>query len=202
MSGADKYTGAAAGWSSRQYADSATYLRRRAELIARPLRPGDTVLDLACGDGGLREFVEARGLRYRGVDLNDAMVDAARRAGVDAESADLNDYVPAEPVAATTLFRALYYARDRAAFFAHVAAYTTRTLVFDLNPRQYPLDDVVRDLRAAGFSAVDARPFFVPQTVALGPLAPLARALETTPLARAILRVRFTYVVTGLKAPS
>lgn len=203
MSGADKYTGGASGWTQREYADAARYLRRRAELIAEPLVPGATVLDLACGDGGLRDFVEPLGLRYRGVDLNEAMVDEAHRHGVDAERGDLNDYVPPEPVAATTLFRALYYAHDRAAFFRHVAGYTTTAIVFDVNPRQYSLPDVVRDLHAAGFRHVRTRPFFVPQNVALpGPVAALAQAAETTPLAGLVLRARFTYVLTGVKAPS
>lgn len=198
-----KYTGGAAGWTPREYADAVTYLRRRAELIAKPLAPGDLVLDLACGDGGLGDFVAERALRYRGVDLNEAMIAEARRRGVHAELGDLNDYAPDEPVAATTLFRALYYARDRAAFFRHVASYTERALVFDVNPRQYRLSGVIDDLRTAGFPTVAARPFFVPQSVSLpAPAAAVARALEVTPLARTILRVRFTYVVTAVKASS
>lgn len=196
---ADKYDRTAAGWTVRQYADSATYLRRRAALVAPGLAPGDLVLDLACGDGGLAAALAAFGLRYRGVDANAAMVAEARSHGVDATLGDLNDFVPDEPVAATTLFRALYYARDRAAFFAHVATYTERKLVFDVNPRQYALADVVRDLRSAGFAHVEARPFFVPQRVSLGPLAPVAAAAERCgPLARAMLRFRFTYVVSAV----
>ena len=91
----------------------------------------------------------------------------ARRHGVAAELGDLNEFAPAAPVAATCVFRAIYYARDRAAFFRHVAGYTERKLVFDLNPRQYRLEDVRADLRAAGFARLELRPFFVPQTVAL-----------------------------------
>jgi SAM-dependent methyltransferase len=199
---AEKYTAGAEGWSQRQYADSVRYLRRRAEVIANGLSAGDVVLDLACGDGGLAEFLPH--LRYRGVDLNEAMVDAARARGVEAERGDLNDYVPAEPVAATTVFRAIYYARDRGAFFRHVASYTTRKLVFDLNPRQYAVADVVRDLRDAGFGDVRLQPFFVPQRVRLpAPAAAVARAAERVPpLARAILRYRFTYVVEATRAPS
>jgi hypothetical protein len=110
--------------------------------------------------------------------------------------ADLNDYEPPARVAATTVFRAIYYARDRAAFFRHVAEYTEK-LVFDLNPRQYRVDPVVGDLHAAGFGSVELRPFFVPQTVSLpGPLLALAKKLERSgPLASAALRVRFTYLV-------
>jgi SAM-dependent methyltransferase len=201
----DKYTGSAAGWTAREYADSSRYLQRRAELIAAGLPQGDAVLDLACGDGGLAPFVESLGLRYRGVDLNEAMVAEARAHGVDATVGDLNEYVPPEPVAATTPFRALYYARDRAAFFRHVAGYTRRSLVFDLNPRQYEPAAVVRELKAAGFDDVHLQPFFVPQRVQLpGPVAVLAHAAEQSgPLARALLRARFTYVVVGSRsAPS
>jgi SAM-dependent methyltransferase len=198
----EQYTDAAGQWSRDQYADSERYLRRRAELIAVGLAPGDVVLDLACGDGGLAEFLAP--LEYRGVDLNEAMVDAARARGVRAEQGDLNTYAPPEPVAATTIFRALYYAHDRRAFFAHVAAYTQKKFVFDLNPRQYPVEDVLRDLEWAGFHAPTLTPFFVPQRVALpGPVASLAQAAgRVGPLARAILRYRFSYVVEATRASS
>jgi SAM-dependent methyltransferase len=196
-----KYTPAAGTWSHEAYADTANYLRRRAELIASGLSRGDVVLDLACGDGGLARFLPE--LEYLGVDLNEAMVGAARRNGVRAEVADLNEYVPRQPVAATTVFRALYYVRDRAEFFRHVASYTQRKLVFDLNPRQYAVDDVRRELRAAGFGAITLRPFFVPQRLSLPePALVAARALERSgPLARLILRARFTYIVVA-SAPS
>jgi hypothetical protein len=113
------------------------------------------------------------------------------------ELGDLNDFAPPEPVAATTLFRAIYYAHDRAAFFRRVAGFTEKKLVFDLNPRQYRAEDVVAELRAAGLDHVALRPFFVPQTRALPrPIGALARALERSgPVARAALRFRFTYVV-------
>jgi SAM-dependent methyltransferase len=197
-----KYDRTASGWSATQYADSAAYLAHRARLIAelgRPLAPGDTVLDLACGDGGLAPHLERRGLRYRGVDSTEAMVSEARRNGVEADLGDLNTYEPPEPVAATTCFRAIYYADDRLAFFRRVHAYTTAKLVFDLNPRQYDPDHVVAELRAAGFAGVVLRPFFVPQRRALA--RPLGRALVAAervgPLARLALRYRFTYVVSA-----
>jgi SAM-dependent methyltransferase len=199
----DQYSRQAEGWTEQAYADVGAYLAHRAELIeslGTPLGTGDTVLDLACGDGGLGEALLARGMVYRGVDATPAMVESARRrlAGrAEVELGDLNAYVPPEPVAATTVFRAIYYARDRAAFFAHVAGFTETKLVFDLNPRQYRLDDVLADLRASGFGSVALRPFLVPQTVSLPrPLLAAAEALERTgPLARLALRIRFTYLV-------
>jgi hypothetical protein len=132
------------------------------------------------------------------------MVDAARRRlgpRAPVEEGDLNDYTPPAPVAATTVFRAIYYARDRRAFFARVATFTEAKLVFDLNPRQYRVEDVRDELRAAGFGRVVLRPFFVPQTQRLpGPLVALATAAERSgPLARLALRARFTYVVAALR---
>jgi SAM-dependent methyltransferase len=202
---ADQYARTAEGWSDRQYADSDAYLDHRAELIVSlgiPLPPGAEVLDLACGDGGLGERLLARGLRYRGVDVTPEMVAEARSrlvAAAAVELGDLNEYVPPQPVAATTLFRALYYAHDRRVFFEHVRRYTEVKLVFDLNPRQYRVQDVLGELRAAGFTRVALRPFFVPQRVALPRLAAgLLRGLERSgPAARLILRFRFTYLVSA-----
>lgn len=199
----EQYARKAEGWSDAEYANAHAYLDHRAELIATlgvPLRPGDEVLDLACGDGGLGEHLLARGLRYTGIDTEPAMVDAARRrlgAPATVGVGDLNGFVPESPVAATTVFRAIYYAHDRAAFFARVARFTERKLVFDLNPRQYRVADVVAELEEAGFGRVVLRPFFVPQTQRLpAPAVALAKLAERAgPLARLPLRARFTYLV-------
>jgi SAM-dependent methyltransferase len=195
-----KYAGAAERWSEEAYADSVAYLRHRAELIVSlgpPLEPGDRILDLACGDAGLADFL--RPYEYLGVDASEEMVRAAQARGARVELADLNDYEPPEPVAATTCFRAIYYARNRRELFRRVAGYTEKKLVFDLNPRQYDVDDVRADLAAAGFDRVTLRPFFVPQTRALpAALATLLRAAERSgPVARAALRFRFTYLVSA-----
>jgi hypothetical protein len=200
-----KYDPQAEGWTEHAYADPSGYLAHRAELIISrgpTLQPGDTVLDLACGDAGLAEQLLARGLRYVGVDLSGPMVEAARRRiGDRAEIvlADLNDYGPPAPVACTTCFRAVYYARDRSAFFRQIAGYTERKLVFDLNPRQYRVEDVVDDLEEVGFAHVELHPFFFPQRHGLPrPLAATLRATERSgPLARAVLRVRFSYLVSA-----
>ena len=199
----DQYARQAGDWTENAYADATAYLAHRAGLIATlgpRLEPGDEVLDLACGDAGLGELLIARGFRYRGVDATPEMVAEAQRRLGDrgpVEVGDLNDYTPISPVAATAVFRAIYYAHDRRVFFEHVASYTEKKLVFDLNPRQYRPADVVTDLRAAGFDQVLLRPFFLPQTVALPRLvASAAKALERSgPLARFALRFRFTYLV-------
>lgn len=204
---ADQYARKAAGWSDNEYADGHAYLAHRAALVASlgvRLEPGDEVLDLAAGDGGLGEHLLALGLRYRGVDAEPAMVDAARarlgdRAAVD--HGDLNAYVPPERVAATTVFRAIYYADDHAALFRRVAGFTERKLVFDLNPRRSAIATVTDELRAAGFRHVELRPFFVPQSRRLpgAALAALKGLERSGPLARVALRHRFTYFVAAVR---
>jgi len=198
MTSWDKYAGKARDWSEAEYASTQAYLSHRAEIVRTlgpPLAPGDVVLDLACGDGGLADYLPEQ--RYVGVDASELMVDAGLGRARDLTLADLNDYVPPQPVQATTIFRAIYYARDRRALLTQIAAYTEKKLVFDLNPRQYAVEDVLADIRTAGFGTVELRPFFVPQTVSLpGPVLGLARTLERSgPLARAALRARFTYLV-------
>jgi SAM-dependent methyltransferase len=197
-----KYGPQAERWSEEAYADAAAYLAHRAELIVSlgpKLEPGDSVLDLACGDGGLAEHL--RGFLYLGVDTSPEMVDAARRRRRDVVLADLNDYEPGRPVTATTCFRAIYYARDRAAFFRRVAGYTERKFVFDLNPRQYRVDDVRRDLASAGFDRLELRPFFSPQRVSLPRAgAAVLHALERIgPLARLLLAFRFSYLCAAFR---
>jgi SAM-dependent methyltransferase len=195
MTSWDKYADKAGDWSGEQYADARTYLARRAGFV-RSLGPrlaaGDIVLDLACGDGGLADFLPEQ--RYVGLDASEDMVAAGRRRGRELVRADLNDYEPPQPVQATTIFRAIYYARDRRALFVKIGGYTEKKIVFDLNPRQYSLDAVRADLRAAGFDRLEARPFFVPQTRALPlPVALGLRGLERArPLADLVLRFRFT----------
>jgi SAM-dependent methyltransferase len=195
MTSWDKYADKAGDWSGEQYADARTYLARRAELVRSlgpRLAPGDIVLDLACGDGGLADFLPEQ--RYVGVDASEDMAAAGRRRGRELVQADLNDYEPPEPVQATTIFRAIYYARDRRALFLKIGGYTEKKMIFDLNPRQYSLDAVRWDLHAAGFDQLEARPFFVPQTRALPlPVALGLRGIERVrPLAELVLRVRFT----------
>jgi trans-aconitate methyltransferase len=183
-------------WTETAYADPQAYLAHRAELILSVgprLEPGDTLLDLACGDGGLADHLP--GIRYRGVDSSPEMVESARRRGRDVVLGDLNQYEPDEPVGATTCFRAIYYARDRAELFRRIAAYTEKKLVFDLNPRQYRVEDVRANLRAAGFERLELRPFFSPQRFSLPRFGASAlHAVERTPLAALLLRFRFSYV--------
>ena len=198
----DKYDARAERWSEIAYADAATYLAHRCELVLKlgpPLEPGDAVLDLACGDAGAADYLP--GVRYSGLDASAEMVKAGKGRGRNVVLGDLNDYEPPEPVAATTCFRAIYYADDRAAFFRRVAGYTERKFVFDLNPRQYSVAEVRADLQAAGFDELALRPFFSPQRHSLPkPALSALRALEQTgPVARAVLALRFSYLCAAFR---
>jgi len=198
----EKYDTSAERWSEIAYADAATYLAHRGELVLRlgpPLEQGDTVLDLACGDAAAAEHLP--GLRYVGLDASAEMVKAGRLRGRSVVLGDLNDYEPSEPVAATTCFRAIYYAKDRTAFFRRVAEYTERKFVFDLNPRQYRVEDVCAEVRAAGFDQVELRPFFSPQRFSLPrSVASALYALERSgPVARLLLTMRFSYLCAAFR---
>lgn len=200
---AGKYGAKAERWSEDAYADAATYFRHRGEAILATgpqLARGDVLLDLACGDGALGDYLP--GIEYRGVDVAPEMVEVGRRLGRELEVGDLNDYRPPEAVAATTCFRAVYYATDRPALFRRIAGYTERKFVFDLNPRRYSLREVRSDLEAAGFDRLELRPFFSPQHQRLpGPAVHLLHALEHTgPLARLLLAFRFSYVCAAYRA--
>jgi len=198
----EKYDTEAERWSEVAYADAATYLAHRAELVLSlgpSLEPGDTVLDLACGDAAAAEHLPD--VRYAGLDASTEMVKAARRRGRNVVLGNLNDYQPPQPVAVTTCFRAIYYADDRVAFFRRVAGYTERKFVFDLNPRQYRVEEVFADLRTAGFDQLELRPFFSPQKVSLPRrLASALYALERSgPVARLLLTVRFSYLCAAFR---
>jgi SAM-dependent methyltransferase len=203
-----KYDEVAETFTEREYVDPARYFGRRAEIVATlgpPLVPGDRVLDLAAADASFAPPLLARGLAYTGVDLSEAMVAVARRRHGEAirvELADMFAYRPPEPVAATVCFRSLYFAHDRPAFLRHIAGFTEKKVLFDLDPRREPLAAVAADLRAAGFDRVATAPFFVPQHAAppRAVTALLAAAERFPPAAALVLRLRFSLICAGYRA--
>lgn len=68
--------------------------RQRAYLACFPRGP---VLDLGCGRGEFLELCREAGLPARGVDVDPAMVDRCRAAGLDVEQADALAYLEALP---------------------------------------------------------------------------------------------------------
>jgi hypothetical protein len=137
--------------------------------------------------------LQTRRLVYvAGVDASTAMVEAARQRhpGLTFVASRSEDYDPPEPVDLTICLRAFYYPEDRVAFFRRVAGYTRVKFVFDFRQAAHRADTVVADLRAAGFSRIELRPFFTPQRRTLpGAALPLVTAFERTgPLALRLSR--------------
>lgn len=193
-----KYDAIAERYSAHDYADADRYYARRARLVARGLDEGASVLDIACGDGGLGRALLALGFDYHGVDASERMVEVARRALGDRVVQGSFDYEPPALVDATTIFRSLYLVPDRRAFLERVRGYTLRKLVFDFDPRAYRTRDVLADLRAAGWERIELRPFLLPQRASLpGPVQAVLYALEPVPGAQLITRVRFPLLVTA-----
>ena len=193
MSETEKYDRIADGFSEREYADPDQYAARRARAIVS-LGPrterGQSVLDLGCGDANMAAPLLAHGLVYSGVDSSEQMVEAARRRhpGLTFAVSRSEDYEPSDPVDVTICLRAFYYPEDRLAFFRRVGTYTRVKFVFDFREAVHPREPIVRDLRNAGFSRIELRPFFTPQNRRIPAAAlPLVDALERTgPLASAL----------------
>jgi SAM-dependent methyltransferase len=55
------------------------------------------VLDIGCGRGEFLALLKARGVRARGIDVNDSMVEVCLQKGLDASKADALGYLRAQP---------------------------------------------------------------------------------------------------------
>ncbi|HEV8462332.1 MAG TPA: class I SAM-dependent methyltransferase [Gaiellaceae bacterium] len=193
-----KYDAIAERYSEHDYADAERYYARRAKVVAGLVPAGATLLDIACGDGGLGRHLLARGIDYRGVDASERMVEVAQRTLGDRVVHGGFDYTPPESVDAATIFRSLYLTPDRRAFLAHLHTFTTQRLVFDFDPRAYATDELLADVRAAGWRDVKLRPFLMPQRASFpGVMQSALWAVEPLPGARLITKLRFPLVVSA-----
>jgi SAM-dependent methyltransferase len=196
-----KYDAIAERYSAHDYADPERYYARRAQLVVEhgpTLTAGDSVLDIACGDGGLGRHLLGLGLEYTGVDASERMIEVARRRLGGRVSRGTFDYTPPAEVDATTIFRSLYLVQDRRSFLGRVRSFTRRKLVFDFDPRAYSTAELIDDLSAAGWDNLELRPFLMPQRARLPHLVQAALwSVETLPGARALTRVRFPLLVSA-----
>lgn len=81
---------AAQSWDPRRYAQNASFVPARGDVVLGWLnvQPGEEILDLGCGDGVLTEQLVAAGAKVIGVDAAAEMIDAARARGLDARVMD------------------------------------------------------------------------------------------------------------------
>ena len=76
-------------WNADRYASNAAFVPALGQPVLDLLnvRPGERVLDLACGDGVLTEKIVALRAEVVGVDSSQEMVEAAKQRGLDARVA-------------------------------------------------------------------------------------------------------------------
>ena len=83
-------------WDAGQYTRSAAFVAEMGEPVVDLLAPkaGERILDLGCGDGRLTERIAGIGAAVVAVDASPAMVEAARKRGLDARvmSADALEF--------------------------------------------------------------------------------------------------------------
>lgn len=77
-------------WSAATYAQNARFVADLAAPLLTLLnpQPGETILDLGCGDGALTEKIAAAGAQVLGIDGAPDMVRATRARGLEAEIMD------------------------------------------------------------------------------------------------------------------
>jgi SAM-dependent methyltransferase len=81
----DQFRGAPAEIAARQ--------REYVEIFAG----ASDVLDIGCGRGEFLALLKERGVRARGIDVNDSMVEVCLQKGLDASKADALEYLRAQP---------------------------------------------------------------------------------------------------------
>jgi SAM-dependent methyltransferase len=213
---AAKFTALARGWSEHEYGDPAAFMSRRAALVREwgaPLRPGDRLLELGCGDGALSCLLARQGFEVTGVDISPGMIEEARRradreaVGVRFEVADTDHFRVAEPYDGVVSFMSAFfmYVENPSGFLAAVLPFVGKKMILDWNFRSpCAFAEAARVMRRAGLHEVEWRPWFVPHTTTQGPAARLRGWAEGRPLLSLALlnlkRWHYTVYLKGEKA--
>jgi len=172
-----KYDQLAEKFAERSYSNLSFYMHRRYVMTTTwgvTMQPGDTVLELGCGDGYLAQLLLQRGLRYRGLDISQRMITMAeqrlRAVGLAANAtftvADVQNLVLREPYDVIVSYMRTFFAyvHKPGTVLHRLRSYVRKKLIIDLDPRRnMPLRKACAMLREAGFRKVTWRPFFVPQ---------------------------------------
>jgi SAM-dependent methyltransferase len=208
---ASKYDGLAEGFAESSYMNLVFYMERRVLLATNwgsPLSPGDSVIELGCGDGYLARLFASRGLRYFGVDVSPGMVAMAKRrlleGGLEADFtvAEVDRLDISEPCdAVVSYMRSFFtYVKEPLALLTRLRPYIRKKVIVDLDPRRdISVKAAIEIMKQAGFSHVHWRPFFVPERTKLpATLLKTLAACESVPLVRSLpLRWKFHALVKG-----
>ncbi len=68
-------------------------IKNRLKVYLDYFKSGDQVLDVGCGRGEFLSLLSERGVRAKGIDLRDSMVDRCKSKGLDVELSDANLYL-------------------------------------------------------------------------------------------------------------
>ncbi|MBM3761855.1 MAG: class I SAM-dependent methyltransferase [Acidobacteria bacterium] len=81
-------------WDAKGYSKNARFVSDLGMPVVEWLAPvpGETVLDLGCGDGALTARLSEMGVIVTGMDSSSSMVEAAQRLGLDAMKADMHEF--------------------------------------------------------------------------------------------------------------
>jgi SAM-dependent methyltransferase len=180
---AGKFNALSRGWSEREYQDPSGFMRRRAAMVrdwGAPLRPGDRVLELGCGDGALSCLLAAEGFDVTGVDISPGMIEEARRraeresSAARFEVADSDGFVAGggpfdagAPFDAVVSFMGAFftYLEDPSEFLLRIAPRVRKKVIVDWNFRSpFTFDEAAGALERAGLRRVEWRPWLVPHT--------------------------------------
>ncbi len=110
-------------WDANDYGKSAAFVHGMAGGVVEWLdaKPGESILDLGCGDGQLTERLAATGAVVTGVDVSPEMLAAARSRGIDAYEGSAESLPFADHSFDAVFSNAvLHWVRDQDAMMAEV----------------------------------------------------------------------------------
>lgn len=110
-------------WNAANYAQNGAFVHELAGGVVEWLapQPGETILDLGCGDGQLTARLTTLGASVCGVDASPAMIAAARIQGIDAQVASA-EHLPFADASFDAVFSnaVLHWVRDHDAMMKEV----------------------------------------------------------------------------------
>ncbi|MGR9054167.1 MAG: class I SAM-dependent methyltransferase, partial [Gammaproteobacteria bacterium] len=111
-------------WNAQTYRRYAAFVPNMAESLVECLRPmpGETILDLGCGDGRLTASIRERGCRVVGIDADADMIAAAREHGLEAFEIDARQLPYRDCFDAVFSNAALHWIKDAKAAIDRVYA--------------------------------------------------------------------------------
>ena len=170
----EKYDRLAPGFAEASYANLSYFMECRYELATQwgpPMLPGESILELGCGDGYLARLFVMRGYQYSGSDISREMIEASRERlrkedlRGDFFVCDVNDLKLETSYDIIVGYMANFFAfaRDPFKVISQLSSHARKKIILDLNPRVTDPAQAVRIMKDAGLSNIAWRPFMVPK---------------------------------------